>query len=97
MTEAIENLSDLGRHDLIRPYAVGAIPLAAPIIAVQEFPADKDPEVVMANLRDAIPDSLHRRPLLIDMTAFIAAKARGPEIRRAAEAIAGRMRNRRFQ
>jgi putative DNA methylase len=51
----------------------------------------------MANLRDAVPDYLHRRPLLIDMAAFIAAKARGSEIRRAAEAIASRIKHQRLQ
>jgi putative DNA methylase len=53
--------------------------------------------VVMANLQEAVPDYLHRRPLLVDMTDFIAAKARHPDIRRAAEAIANRMRNQRLQ
>jgi putative DNA methylase len=51
----------------------------------------------MANLRDAIVDYLHMRPLLIDMTDFIAAKARSAEVRRAAEAIASRMRHQRLQ
>jgi hypothetical protein len=72
-------------------------PLGALIVALQEFLADREPEVVMANLRDAVPDYLHRRPLLIDLAAFIAAKARGPETRRAAEAIASRLRNQRLQ
>jgi hypothetical protein len=34
---------------------------------------------------------------LIDLAGFLAAKARGREIRRGAEAIAGRMRNQRLQ
>ena len=53
--------------------------------------------MVMANLRDAVVDYLHLRPVLVDMTDFIAAKARSPEIRRAAEAIASRMRHQRLQ
>ena len=93
----LKSVTEFKPRDLTDRTELGATPLAALVIAVQEFLADKDPEVVMANLRDAIPDYLHRRPLLIDMTAFIAAKARGPEIRRAAEAIASRMRNQRLQ
>ncbi len=84
-------------RDLTDHTEIGPTPLGALIVAIQEFLADKEPEVVMANLRDAVPDYLHRRPLLIDMAAFIAAKARGPEIRRAAEAIASRLRNQRLQ
>jgi putative DNA methylase len=93
----LKSVTELKPRDLTDRTELGATPLAAVFIAIQEFLADKDPEVVMANLRDAIPDYLHRRPLLIDMTAFIAAKSRGPEIRRAAEAIASRMRNQRLQ
>jgi putative DNA methylase len=93
----LKSVTEIRPRDLADRTELGATPLAAVFIAIQEFPAAKDPEVVMANLRDAIPDDLHRRPLLIDMTAFIAAKARGPEIRRAAEAIASRMRNQRLQ
>ena len=51
----------------------------------------------MANLRDAVVDYLHLRPVLVDMTDFIAAKARSSEIRRAAEAITSRMRHQRLQ
>ena len=83
---------DLTDHTEIGPTTLGAL-----IVALQEFLADREPEVVMANLRDAVPDYLHRRPLLIDLAAFIAAKARGPETRRAAEAIASRLRNQRLQ
>ncbi len=92
----LKSVTEFKPRDLTDRTELGATPLAALVIAVQEFLADKDPEVVMANLRDAIPDYLQRRPLLIDMAAFIAAKARGPEIRRAAEAIASRMRHQRF-
>lgn len=84
-------------RDLTDHTEIGPTPLGALIVAIQEFLADKEPEVVMANLRDAVPDYLHRRPLLIDMAAFIAAKVRGPEIRRAAEAIASRLKHQRLQ
>ncbi len=84
-------------RDLTDHTEIGPTPLGALIVALQEFLADREPEVVMANLRDAVPDYLHRRPLLIDMAAFIAAKAPGPEIRRAAEAIASRIKHQRLQ
>ncbi|RKT38046.1 hypothetical protein BDD21_5572 [Thiocapsa rosea] len=93
----LKAVTEFKPRDLTDRTELGATPLAALFIAIQEFLADKDPEIVMANLRDAIPDDLHRRPLLIDMTAFMAAKARGLGIRRAAEAIAKPMRNQRLQ
>jgi len=37
------------------------------------------------------------RPVLIDLFDFIAAKARQPDVRRAAEALASRVRHQRLQ
>jgi putative DNA methylase len=93
----LKAVAEFKPRDLTDHTEIGPTPLGALIVAIQEFLADKEPEVVMANLRDAVPDYLHRRPLLIDMAAFIAAKARGSEIRRAAEAIASRLKNQRLQ
>jgi putative DNA methylase len=92
----LKTITELKPRDLTERTAVGPTPLGALIIAIQELLADKEPEVVMANLRDAVTDYLGLRPKLIDMAQFIAAKARQAEIRRAAEAIAGRMRNQRL-
>jgi len=74
---------------------IGPTPLGALILAIQEFLADKEPDLVMANLRDALVDYLHLRPMLMDMADFIGIKARVPEVRRAAEAIASRIRHQR--
>jgi putative DNA methylase len=93
----LKAITEFKPRDLTDHTEIGPTPLGALIVALQEFLADREPEVVMANLRDAVPDYLHRRPLLIDLAAFIAAKARGPETRRAAEAIASRLRNQRLQ
>jgi putative DNA methylase len=84
-------------RDLTDRTEIGPTPLGALIVAIQEFLADKDPEVVMANLREALVDYLDLRPRLMDMADFIAAKARDADTRRAAEAIANRIRNQRFQ
>lgn len=93
----LKAITEFKPRDLTDHTEIGPTPLGALIVALQEFLADREPEVVMANLRDAVPDYLHRRPLLIDLAGFIAAKARGPETRRAAEAIASRLRNQRLQ
>ncbi len=93
----LKAITEFKPRDLTDHTEIGPTPLGALIVALQEFLADKEPEVVMANLRDAVPDYLHRRPLLIDLAGFIAAKARGPETRRAAEAIASRIKHQRLQ
>jgi putative DNA methylase len=93
----LKAITEFKPRDLTDRTEIGPTPLGALIIAIQEFLADKEPEVVMANLRDALVDYLHLRPVLMDMTDFIAAKARDPGIRRAAEAIASRIRNQRLQ
>jgi len=93
----LKAVTEFKPRDLTDRTEIGPTPLGALIVAIQEFLADKEPEVVMANLRDAVPDYLGQRPKLIDLADFLAAKARQPETRRAAEAIAGRMRNQRLQ
>jgi putative DNA methylase len=93
----LKAITEFEPRDLTDHTEIGPTPLGALIVALQEFLADREPEVVMANLRDAVPDYLHRRPLLIDLAGFIAAKARGPETRRAAEAIASRIKHQRLQ
>ncbi len=93
----LKSVTEFKPRDLTDRTEFGPTSLGALIVAIQEFLAEKDPEVVMANLRDAVTDYLHLRPVLVDMTDFVAAKARGPEIRRAAEAIASRMRHQRLQ
>lgn len=93
----LKTATELKPRDLTERTEIGPTPLGALIIAIQEFLADKEPEAVMANLRDAVTDYLGLRPKLIDMASFIATKARQAETRRAAEAIAGRMRNQRLQ
>ncbi|HYN78110.1 MAG TPA: DNA methylase, partial [Lamprocystis sp. (in: g-proteobacteria)] len=93
----LKSVTEFNSRDLTDRTEIGPTPLGALIIAIQEFLAEKDPTVVMANLRDALVDYLDKRPVLMDMADFIAAKARGPEIRRAAEAIASRIRHQRLQ
>ena len=93
----LNSITEFKPRDLTDRTELGPTPLGALIVAIQEFLAEKDPAVVMVNLRDALVDYLDKRPILMDMADFIAAKARGPEIRRAAEAIASRIRHQRLQ
>jgi putative DNA methylase len=93
----LKTVTELKPRDLTDRTEIGPTPLGALIVAIQEFMAEKDPEVVMANLRDAVVDYLAKRPVLMDMADFLAAKSRAAEVRRAAEAIASRIRHQRLQ
>jgi putative DNA methylase len=93
----LKSVTEFTDRDLTDRTEIGPTPLGALIVAVREFLAEKEADVVMANLRDAVIDYLHLRPALMDMADFLAAKARSAEVRRAAEAIAGRIRNQRLQ
>jgi putative DNA methylase len=93
----LKSFTEFKPRDLTDRTEIGPTPLGALIVAIQEFLADKDAQVVMANLRDAVVDYLAKRPALMDMADFIAAKARSAEVRRAAEAIASRIRHQRLQ
>ena len=93
----LKSVTELKPRDLTDCTEIGPTPLGALIVAIQEFLAEKDPEVVLANLRDALLDYLHLRPVLMEMADFLAAKVRVPEVRRAAEAIASRIRHQRLQ
>jgi putative DNA methylase len=93
----LKSVTELKPRDLTDRTEIGPTPLGALIVAIQEFLAEKEPDVVMANLRDTLVDYLHLRPMLMDMAEFIGAKARVPDVRRAAEAIASRIRHQRLQ
>jgi putative DNA methylase len=93
----LKSFTEFKPRDLTDRTEIGPTPLGALIVAIQEFLADKDAQVVMANLRDAVVDYLAKRPALMDMADFIAAKARSAEVRDAAEAIASRIRHQRLQ
>ena len=64
----LKSVTEFKPRDLTDRTEIGPTPLGALIVAIQEFLADKEPEVVMANLRDAVPDYLGLRPKLVDMT-----------------------------
>jgi putative DNA methylase len=92
----LKSVTEFKPRDLTDRTEIGPTPLGALIVAIQEFLAEKEPDVVMANLRDTLLDYLYLRPMLMDMADFIGAKSRVPDVRRAAEAIASRIRHQRL-
>ena len=92
----LKSITEFKPRDLTDRTEIGPTPLGALIVAIQEFLAEKDPQVVINNLREALVDYLDKRPVLMDMADFIAVKAADAGIRRAAEAISSRLRNQRL-
>jgi putative DNA methylase len=92
----LKSITEFNTRDLTDRTEIGPTLLGALIIAIQEFLAEKDPQEVMNNLREALVDYLDKRPVLMDMADFVAAKAPDAGIRRAAEAISSRLRNQRL-
>jgi putative DNA methylase len=93
----LKGIRDFQDRDLTDRTEIGPTPLGALIVALRELLADTAPETVLANLTEALPDYLDRRPLLWDMAFFIGRKSRDAEVRKTAEAIGNRIRHQRFQ
>lgn len=92
----LKSITEFNTRDLTDRTEIGPTLLGALIVAIQEFLAEKDPQEVMNNLREALVDYLDKRPVLMDMADFVAAKAPDAGNRRAAEAISSRLRNQRL-
>ena len=92
----LKSITEFKPRDLTDRTEIGPTPLGALIVAIQELLSDKEPDVVTANLREAVVDYLHVRPMLVEMANFLAAKVRVAEVRRVAEAIASRIRQERL-
>ena len=72
---------------------IGSTWLGQLIIALQQLLAETEPQVVIGQLQEELPEFLDIRPLLIDLLAFIETKAPEPEVRDAAEVLGGRLKN----
>lgn len=77
---------------------IGETLLGQILVALQELLKEKEPPVVMDNLREALPDYFQQRPHLQAMAQFLGDKLaqRRPQEARAAEIIASRMRTERL-
>lgn len=92
----MKSVEEFTSRDLSDSTEIGPTYLGKLIIAMQQLLQDKEPQTVIDFLHSDVPNFLEARPLLIDMTAFIAAKTRVPKVRDAAEILVARMRNQRL-
>ena len=89
-------IAEFSSRDLSDSTEIGPTYLGKLIIALQQLLQDKEPQTVIDYLHSDIANFLEARPLLIDITEFIAAKTRDSQVRDVAEILVARMRNQRL-
>lgn len=89
----LKSVEEFSSRDLSDSTEIGSTYLGKLIIALQQLLQDKEPQVVVDYLNTDITNFLEARPLLIDMTGFIAAKTKLSKIKDSAEILAARLRN----
>ena len=92
----LKSIEEFTSRDLTDSTEIGPTYLGKLIIALQQLLQDKEPQTVIDFLHSDITNFLEARPLLIDMTDFIAAKTKVNKVREAAEILSARMRNQRL-
>lgn len=92
----LKSVEEFTARDLSDSTEIGPTYLGKLIIALQQLLQDKEPQTVIDYLHSDITNFLEARPLLIDMTEFIAAKTRVPKVRDVAEILSARLRNQRL-
>ncbi len=88
----MKSVEEFTSRDLTDSTAFGPTYLGKLIIALQQLLQDKEPQTVIDFLHSDVTNFLEARPLLIDMTDFIAAKTRVTKVRDAAEILVARIR-----
>ncbi len=89
----LKHITEFKSRDLTDSTEIGPTWLGRLIIGLQQLLAETEPQVVISQLQEDLPEFLDIRPLLIDMLAFIERKAPEPEVRDAAEVLGGRLKN----
>jgi len=89
----LKRITEFKSRDLTDSTEISPTWLGRLIIGLQQLLAETEPQVVIGQLQEDLPDFLDIRPLLIDMLAFIERKAPEPEVRDAAEVLRGRLKN----
>lgn len=89
----LKTVREFASRDLSDSTEFGPTPLGRVVMALQQLLAETDPQVVINQMQEELPDFLDSRPLLMDLTHFISNKALDLDVRDAAEILTGRLRN----
>ncbi|TAL91804.1 MAG: DUF1156 domain-containing protein [Candidimonas sp.] len=92
----LKRISEYASRDLTDSTEIGAAHLGRLFIALQQLHKDTEPQVIVEQMRNEMPDFLEARSVLVDMLAFIEQKSHESETRSAAEVLGARLKNLRF-
>lgn len=82
-------------RDLSSTTEIGPTWLGVMILSIQQLLKEVEPNVVMVQLSEELPDFLDNRERLIDLGNFLAQKCQSAKVRDAAEILSARLRNQR--
>jgi len=82
-------------RDLSSSTEIGPTWLGALFVSIQQLLKEVEPNVVMLQLADELPDFHENREKLIDLVNFFAIKCRTAKVRDVAETLSARLRNQR--
>jgi len=89
----LKRISEFTSRDLTDSTEIGNTWLGTLVIALQQLQNDVEPQVVVTQIRNELPDFLEARPILLDMLQFIERKAPEQKTRDAAEILGARLKN----
>jgi len=89
----LKRVAEFTSQDLSDTTEIGPTRLGWLIIGLQQLLREIEPQVVIGQLQEALPDFNEIRPILIDLLAFIEHKAPDLEVSDAAEVLGARLKN----
>ncbi len=91
----MKQANEFASRELSDVTEIGPTWLGQLFIGLQQLLKDVEPQVVVTQLMESLPDYMDLRPKLVDLTNFLARKSTGAPLRAAAEVLASRMQNQR--
>lgn len=89
----LKRVTEFVSRDLTDSTELGSTWLGRLITGLQQLLTETEPQAIIDQLQQELPDFLDIRPLLIDLLAFIESKSSEAEVRDAAEVLGGRLKN----
>ena len=89
----LKRVCEFTSRELTDSTEIGSTWLGSLIIGLQEILNEKEPQAVISQLQEELPDFIEIRPLLIDILNFFEKKAPEKATRDAAEVLGARLRN----
>ena len=89
----LKRVSEFTSRELTESTEIGPTWLGHLIIGLQQLLAEVEPQAVIQQFQQDLPDFMEARPLLIDMLRFMERKASEATVREVAEVLGARLKN----